>query len=253
MTTLLLVACQLDIGLDSRPEPSGGGFLGSGTTNQGTLPVGIWEGENTTQDITDVMAFLRDGRLIMTGGSFIYFGSYPTTGTSGTINALVDVYNSGGVKIASGLAVNGNQTNATTVVLGLGAITIGPTQVQAPQTFNLTLSDRWERDSSLSLIAHDWTIDIPVPFYHLEFPIAADGALTAGAIDSDGCVYSGNLGELDTTKNLYFAALNLTGSGCDPLTGDNYSGFAALMPNDKSLFIIASNGTNAFPLELTRP
>jgi len=251
-----LTGCQVDLGVDGgRPESGGGGFLGTTTpTAQGLAPDGIWLGQTPDLAVTNINLFMHDGRLIMTGGGFIYFGSYPTDLTSGNISATVNVYSSGGIKLSlTPLTLAGNQTNATTLTLAVPAIVVAGTTVANPQTMNFTLqSDLWQRASSQNLIAYQWTIDIPSQGYHLEFPIAADGAIT-GAVDSQLCSYNGNINVIDPTKNFYAVAMTLEGAGCDPLTGINYSGLAALMPTDKNLLILVSNGTHAFPLELTRP
>ena len=250
-----LAGCKVDLGTDGgKGEPSGGGFLGGTTAGQGLDADGIWLGNTPENTASDITLFMRQGRLIMTARGLAYFGSYDPAVSGSNLTASVDVYNSNGLKLTNTpISINGNRVNETTLTLAVDAVIFNGTTIANPQTMNFTLqSALWERASALELIAYDWMIDIPSQSFHLDFPIASTGVLNPGAADSDGCAYSGALTLLDTTKNLYEVGLTLTGTGCDPLTGTKYGGYASLMPDDNSLLIIASNGTHAFSLQLTR-
>jgi len=250
-----LAGCKVDLGTDGgKGEPGGGGFLGNTSTGQGLDADGIWLGNTPQNSTTDIHLYIRQGRLIMSGRGLAYFGTYNPAVAGSNFAANIDVYNSGGFKLTNTpILINGNRVNETTLTLAVDTISFNGTVISNPQTMNFTLqTDAWERASALELIAYDWMIDIPSQSYHLDFPISSTGALNPGAADSDGCAYSGALGLLDTTKNLYSANLVLSGTGCDPLTGTSYTGFATLMPDDTTLQIITANGIHGFSLSLSR-
>lgn len=251
---LCLAGCKVDVGTDNRGDATGGGFLGTTNAGQGIDADGIWLGNTPENTDFNINLLVRQGNLVMIGRGLAYVGTYDPTVTGSNFAASINVYNSNGLKLTNTpITVNGSRINDTTLTLAVDAIIFNGATIANPQTMNFNLQgDIWNRASSYELISDLWTLDIPAQSYHLEFPILPTGVLNDGAIDSDGCVYSGALQLLDTTKNLYSANLTLTGAGCATLEGDRYSGYASLLPDDNSLLIVVANGTHAFSLELTR-
>jgi hypothetical protein len=214
-------------------------------------PDGLWRGETQDQTITDVLAILSGGRILVIAGELIYNGSYIAT-YQGSYTGSVDVYSRVGEKLTALAQVVASGTRLSQSVLTLNVDAVG-TSIAA-RTFAFTLDASYERDSALALIAKTWSTTIDDPSYTLTFPIDSNGILT-GASDTDGCLYSGSLALLDSRYNLYQAALSLddqTQDACAPFTGPGYTGFASLTPDDDSLVIMVSNEAHALSFELAR-
>jgi len=213
-------------------------------------PDGLWRGATTDLAVTDLIAILRGDRIIMTGGNLIYDGAY-NVGNDGAFTGTVDVYRSDGDKLtaAGQIGIAGTRLSDTELTLNVDAV---GDSVPA-QTMNFAFDTLYDRDSDLALTARMWGLVTDHPKYTLTFPVDSNGTLT-GAADTEGCLYSGNLGLLDTQYNVYSVAISVDRQrrkDCRSFVGKGYSGYASLTPDDNTLRLIVSNASHAFSFELT--
>jgi hypothetical protein len=109
-------------------------------------------------------------------------------------------------------------------------------------TFYLTYSSLFDRPSSLSAIAGTWTAS--AAGYANTLMIDSGGNITGSS--TSGCTYSGNVGVIDSTHNLY--SLTLTIGNCGGRDG-SYSGLAALTDvnaTNDSFLISVSNASYSY-------
>lgn len=214
-------------------------------------PDGLWRGEAQGEVDSGTIAVLHGGRITMIAGELIYDGSY-AVGTGGNFAGSVDIYSTQGDKLttAAQAGITGTRLDETSLALNVDA---AGAAVQA-RAMSLAFDARYGRDSSQALLANMWGISIDDPPYTLTFPIDSNGTLT-GASDTDGCLYSGNLGVSDPQYNVYDVSLALadqTANACAPFTGAGYTGYATLVPDDDSMRIIVSNGAHALTFDLAK-
>jgi hypothetical protein len=92
--------------------------------------------------------------------------------------------------------------------------------------FNLVYSSLYEQTSSLEHAAGVWTFteaSLTGPLYIVTLTIDGDGQIFGS--DTTGCVFSGELGTIETEFNTYAASMTLT--SCGTFDGD-YTGLAHL-------------------------
>ncbi len=118
--------------------------------------------------------------------------------------------------------------------------------------FQLDYDTLYERGSSFSQTLGVWTFDM-APFagtvYNITLDIGPTGELFG--TDTEGCVYAGEVGIIDSRFNAYSIAVIV--SSCGPVDGQ-YSGLAFYDETDvgKALYVLFSNELYAFSTRLSQ-
>lgn len=263
---LLLAACD-DDGVPIRLP----GTVGGGGVSTAAMYNGIWNGaylENQPgvpgQWDSTFIALIHDGRMVLLeSNGQAWDTTYETTGPAAMRGDEVVVYAASGLR-ATSVTINATLTGTDLLDMNYNLGTgVGLIQMQyAPNS-------AWQRPSSLAQIAGIWSSADP----SLTFTInEVDGqAVFDGVNNANSCMYNGVIELIDATRNLYEVSELVVTDGvegaCDVITtilvpdndapggsrpeevvnefaGDGYTGFATLVPDQDSLLVVATNGSN---------
>lgn len=195
----------------------GDGDDGGGGAADAVSANGIWEGTFTEIGVGtfSVTGLIYNGRIIAISDSAgaIYDGTYTVTGNS--ISGNVTAYEINGGPFATA-TISGTVSEESAISVKF------TTSYGSTGSMSLDFASIYNRDSSLSLTQGVWSYTSGA--YSLAVAIDGDGSFFGQ--DSDGCVIGGNIGIIDTGRNLY--DVDLLVESCGPLNG-NYDGFAGLL------------------------
>ncbi|RDH81058.1 MAG: hypothetical protein DIZ80_13130 [endosymbiont of Galathealinum brachiosum] len=206
----------------------GGGGGTSTTTITDDSPDGIWTGTISDSGATfgltalvydnEMYGFSNDGDALIQGSLFV-----SGTTVSGTAKSYA---------ISTGEFIT-NSTISGTVQQGISFT--GSTS--GGSTFNLTYDDFYDRAKSLPDTSGIWSVTNG--FYTATITVQNDGSFTGS--DTEGCVFSGNLIDPDSTKNIFNSLINV--SSCGILNGA-YGGLASLGEIVVADDVLVITGTN---------
>jgi len=242
-----------------------GGGGGGGTslppvTN--ASPGGIWVGTDPLSPGHPVLGLVAEtGELLFldagwTSGVY-YVGQFKTDGSS--INATVDAITTPGSqypdRATSGTGTLGGHIVERTSIDGNVIINTDPaTSIAGGQVFStslsLTFSDQYNRASSLTTIAGNYSSTYPDNYgtHTLALNISSDGELFAQDA-STGCVINGMVSTIDTRFNLYavtIATLNCATELGVP-DGAQLKGLATLNNSQSPEYVIIGVSDTASP------
>lgn len=207
------------------------------TTTSTQSPAGIWRGSVTTQAGTfpsiGLVSDAGDMRLITTGSNHVA-GTFTFEGTSFTANLRSYVARS---QYIFRPAIHGSASGSIHPRSALsGIITLHDATTS---TFSFTYDPLYEKDSSLALIAGNYSKTNGG--YTVTFSIDAAGVWTGS--DNTGCKFNGNVALINSNFNMY--KIDVITTDCGEANGHNF-GVGALLdtvvPNDTLLFSLESWG-----------
>jgi hypothetical protein len=216
---------------------------GGGSTSSNVSADGLWEGTITEDAFGPfaVQGLLYNGRIIAISeeGQAIYDGNYTVSGNRLTGTVVIYRIND---TILGTANITGTVTEQNTVTLAFS------TSYGSTGNISLSFNEIYNRSSSLALINGIWTFTIGAD--SLTIAIQGDGGYWGQS--TDGCIYSGSMGLLNTSRNLY--SMETLIQNCGIFNG-RYTGFAILYdvsnPND-TLQTVISNSNFIFLLPFTR-
>jgi hypothetical protein len=216
---------------------------GGGGSNNDVSANGFWFGTITESgsDTYDMRAIFYNSRIIAASQSAgtIYDGSYTVNGNK--ISGNITEYEIDGGPVATA-TFTGTVTEQSSLSASFS------TSYDTSGSISLIFNTLYNRTSSLSLLEGNW--NYTSGSYSLTLTVQNDGALFGQ--DSNGCVFSGTIGLLNTTHNLY--DMNTSIASCDNIDG-SYTGFSSLSDNittNDTLEIIGSNSNYIFIYNFTR-
>lgn len=281
-TLMLLATLGLNSCNDGVPDSLPGG-LGGGATSSLAFD-GIWNGGyignppgDPEQWSTTFISMMHEDRLVMfESNGQAWDGIYELTGAATMQTDNVIVYQPTGIR-STRLTINGTTSNTNVLDLnydlGQG---VGLIQMQFGR------NAVYDRGSSLSLLSGNWTLVDSIPEAQAE-PVTlainnVNGQAVLDGTNAAGCHYNGVIELISTGRNLYevsnFVVTDGSPDACAKIVfipdtaqdgtvtqvptpfsfvGDDYSGFATLLPDDNTLLFVVANGNNrAVAFNLTR-
>lgn len=220
-TVLLLVACGEGDG-DGSDNDSGVVDVSPGGIYDGTVS------SETTGEAFTAMGVVTEGGAarFITAGGLQYVISINVDGTdfSGSLRG----YAPPGSEFVNGQSITTGTVSGT--IQERGALN-GTYEAEGGDVGSFSMSysaAEYERSSSFAQLEGDWGYQLTNGFA-IAVTIESNGSVFGQ--NSDGCIYNGAVGTIDTRYNVY--SLSISASNCGGLNG-NYQGLAIRVPQSVS-------------------
>ncbi len=267
---LVIAACE-----DGIPRQLPGGGPGGGVATVASYN-GLWSGAyvgsppgDPLQWASTFTAIFHDGRMVLVeSNGQVWEADFAPTGAATMRANDVLVYGSNGIQVTR-VVINGSIAGTDTLSLSYDLGTgVGLIQMQFGDDAAYT------RGSSLSLLSDIWSVAADETTGTLALALSiidVDGQALFDGADSRGCQYNGVIELIDADRNLYeipelvvtdgvagacdvITTINITDNEApggsrteeviNPFAGDDYAGFATLVPDQDTLLLVATNGSS---------